>query len=145
ISYLIRVYSYQIAFLATGIFQGLTITVVAQFLRHPGADFVPAAAAASSSASARKFRRNNENFTTQEMLLFEGRIGRMAFWLTSLPLTVVYVLCAFLIQFTQTGGNQSFLRTTLLILAVICLPVCVGLSIATAVKRWHDRGKSGWM
>ena len=66
IAYLIRDYSYQAAFLATGIFQGIVITVVAQFLRHPGPAFV--APAAASTASAAKFRRNTENFTTAEML-----------------------------------------------------------------------------
>lgn len=66
IAYLIRDYSYQAAFLATGIFQGVIITVVAQFLRHPGADF--AAPKAASTAAAAKSRRNTENFTTKEML-----------------------------------------------------------------------------
>jgi OFA family oxalate/formate antiporter-like MFS transporter len=66
IAYLIRDYSYQAAFLATGIFQGVIITVVAQFLRHPGPDFIQPATA--SAASPTKSRRNTENFTTKEML-----------------------------------------------------------------------------
>jgi OFA family oxalate/formate antiporter-like MFS transporter len=66
ISYLIRDYSYQAAFLATGIFQGVIITIVAQFLRHPGPEFTqPAKVAAATST---KSRRNTENFTTKEML-----------------------------------------------------------------------------
>jgi MFS transporter, OFA family, oxalate/formate antiporter len=67
ISYLIANFDYRTAFLATGIVQGLAITIVAQFLRHPGPDFVAAKAPASSLSTA-KSRRNTENFTTQEML-----------------------------------------------------------------------------
>jgi OFA family oxalate/formate antiporter-like MFS transporter len=67
ISYLIRDYSYQAAFLATGIFQGVIITIVAQFLRHPGPEFTQPAKA-SAATSPTKSRRNNENFTTKEML-----------------------------------------------------------------------------
>jgi OFA family oxalate/formate antiporter-like MFS transporter len=66
IAYFIREYDYRMAFLVTGLVQGLVITIMAQFLRHPGADFAPPKAA--SSASAAKSRRNTENFTTTEML-----------------------------------------------------------------------------
>jgi MFS transporter, OFA family, oxalate/formate antiporter len=65
ITYVIRTRGYESAFLFTGILQGVVITVAAQFLRHPGPNFVPAKAAA---AVASKARRNTENFTTREML-----------------------------------------------------------------------------
>jgi len=52
---------YQTAFIATGIFQGLIIVVVAQFLRHP-----PAEAAKDAPASAAALGRRH--FTTLEML-----------------------------------------------------------------------------
>src|SRR5262245_55705537 len=41
IAYLIRDYSYNSAFLVTGVIQGVIITIVAQFLRHPRPDFAP--------------------------------------------------------------------------------------------------------
>ena len=66
IAYLIRDYSYQTAFLATGIVQGIVITVVAQFLRHPGADLAPPKPV--TAVTAAKVRKNTEYFTTQEML-----------------------------------------------------------------------------
>jgi len=65
ISYLIASRGYQYAFLFTGILQGVVITVVAQFLRHPGPDFKAAPAAAKAVTRA---RRNTESFTTIQML-----------------------------------------------------------------------------
>jgi OFA family oxalate/formate antiporter-like MFS transporter len=65
ITYLIREHSYRDAFLYTGIFQGLVITVTAQFLRHPGPDFAPVKTAGGAKTNA---RRNTGQFTTVEML-----------------------------------------------------------------------------
>src|SRR5690349_1958793 len=45
--HLIHDYSYQTAFLVSGVFQGIIIGVIAQVLRHPGPDFVPPKPAAS--------------------------------------------------------------------------------------------------
>lgn len=67
IAYLIKNYNYQTAFIVTGIIQGVVISVVAQFLRHPGPDFKPVKAAPTAAALA-KSRRNSESFTTPEML-----------------------------------------------------------------------------
>ncbi|HET9218431.1 MAG TPA: oxalate/formate MFS antiporter [Terriglobia bacterium] len=63
--HLIPTYGYETTFMVTGVLQGLIITLVAQFLRHPDASFVapkPAAGAAGKS------RRNTESFNTGEML-----------------------------------------------------------------------------
>ena len=54
---------YQTAFIATGIFQGLVIVVVAQFLRHPPAEEMKKAPAAATAASL-----GRRHFTTLEML-----------------------------------------------------------------------------
>jgi OFA family oxalate/formate antiporter-like MFS transporter len=63
--YLIPVQGYQRTFLITGIVQGLIITLVAQFLRHPDASVAaPKTAAAKAGAS----RRNTEHFNTPQML-----------------------------------------------------------------------------
>jgi MFS transporter, OFA family, oxalate/formate antiporter len=55
---------YQTAFIATGLFQGLVIVTVAQFLRHPAAE--PASAAKAAAAGAPKI--GGRQFTTLEML-----------------------------------------------------------------------------
>jgi len=64
IAWLIESRGYQAAFLATGLFQGVVIVVVAQFLRHPPRQPVaaqPAAAMGGASVGRRQF-------TTLEML-----------------------------------------------------------------------------
>src|SRR4030095_1182468 len=49
------------------IFQGVVIAVVAQFLRHPDASFIPPKPATATPAKV-SARRNTEQFTTPEML-----------------------------------------------------------------------------
>lgn len=63
INYLLKNQGVSEAFLWTGITQGLVITVVAQFLRHPGPEFA-APKAAASAVAATKSRRNTENLPT---------------------------------------------------------------------------------
>src|SRR5262245_36180373 len=66
ISYMISAQSYRTAFLVTGAFQGLVITVVAQFLRHPGPEFAEANPVTVGTKT--RVRKNTESFTTEEML-----------------------------------------------------------------------------
>jgi OFA family oxalate/formate antiporter-like MFS transporter len=65
ISSLIASRGYQATFVATGVFQGLVILVVAQFLRHPPAQAAPAAAAPAKAGASQIGKRQ---FTTAEML-----------------------------------------------------------------------------
>ncbi len=67
IAYLIRAHTYRTAFLVTGIFQGVVIAVVAQFMRHPGPEFAGTKIVAKGSTNI-KARRNTEHFSTGEML-----------------------------------------------------------------------------
>jgi OFA family oxalate/formate antiporter-like MFS transporter len=62
IAYLIQNQGYRYAFLWTGVFQGIVIFVVAQFLRHPPHGAVAAAPARSGA------RGGQHQFTTAEML-----------------------------------------------------------------------------
>jgi OFA family oxalate/formate antiporter-like MFS transporter len=62
IASIIKTSGYQTAFIYTGIFQGVVILVVAQFLRHPAAQPVAAKPAGSASVVGR------HQFTTGEML-----------------------------------------------------------------------------
>jgi OFA family oxalate/formate antiporter-like MFS transporter len=59
----IQAHGYRTVFIATGIFQGLVIIAVAQFLRHP-----PAEAATPVAAPATGVSRVRRQFTTFEML-----------------------------------------------------------------------------
>ena len=56
---------YQTAFIATGLFQGLMILLVAQFLRHPPHEPVAAAKSAAAGPGSQVGKRH---FTTLEML-----------------------------------------------------------------------------
>jgi OFA family oxalate/formate antiporter-like MFS transporter len=64
ISSMIREEGYRSAFIWTGVFQGLVILIVAQFLRHPVQESAPAPGAAAAATS----RLGNHQFTTGEML-----------------------------------------------------------------------------
>jgi OFA family oxalate/formate antiporter-like MFS transporter len=64
ISWFIGSGGYRTAFIATGLFQGLVIIVVAQFLRHPPAPAASAAVPTSGGAS----QLGRRQFTTLEML-----------------------------------------------------------------------------
>src|SRR4029453_12137904 len=60
---MLRDSGYQHTFLMTGIFQGIVIAVVAQFLRHPSTE-----AAATSQAAGKATVVEKKQFTTMEVL-----------------------------------------------------------------------------
>jgi OFA family oxalate/formate antiporter-like MFS transporter len=63
---MIHTQGYRTAFVVTGILQGLVIIAVAQILRHPGPEF--AAAHLGARVIHPRVRRNNDQFSTPEML-----------------------------------------------------------------------------
>ena len=65
IAYAIRTHGYKTAFLWTGVFQGLVILVVAQFLRHPPHDEVKTGGQKVGPGPA---KMGSRHFTTGEML-----------------------------------------------------------------------------
>lgn len=67
---------------------------------------------------------------------FEGRAGRMLFWMSLLGFWVVAIVIA---SMKSVIGEEASV-TAILIWALIAIwPL-----IAIQVKRWHDRDKSGW-
>ena len=66
-----------------------------------------------------------------KLFSFEGRIGRRSFWLSTL-IVVAFVLVV--------GGVLFAINEVLAVLAYIPM---IWVSLATSVKRWHDRGKAG--
>jgi uncharacterized membrane protein YhaH (DUF805 family) len=80
---------------------------------------------------------------------FKGRIGRAQYWLTNLGVGVIWVLIVGLLfaMFPPTPmgpGQQPQPSPGMIIgLVITYIPVLwIGLSLA--VKRGHDRGRSGW-
>ena len=76
---------------------------------------------------------------SQTYFSFDGRIGRQTFWLKGvLLLSVIALVLVIVSEFVDRAvgaGGVLFLILVLLILWP---------SLAVQVKRWHDRGKSGW-
>ena len=71
----------------------------------------------------------------KNLFSFSGRIGRGEWWGITVGLIVVYIVAALL---AQTENVIAILITIVLYI------VAVWISLATSVKRWHDRNKSGW-
>jgi uncharacterized membrane protein YhaH (DUF805 family) len=67
---------------------------------------------------------------------FEGRLPRKAFWLYGVlgPL-LASVMLEMLLGIVGVSARRSEVATSLLL---------VWPCVAVAVKRWHDRDKSGW-
>jgi uncharacterized membrane protein YhaH (DUF805 family) len=81
-------------------------------------------------------------------LLFSsvGRINRAKFWLGALVLMVLNSL-----MFGISGGyvamiddRGSFIFIALAIISVIVLAATIYASVCLGIKRYHDRGKSGF-
>jgi uncharacterized membrane protein YhaH (DUF805 family) len=72
-------------------------------------------------------------FEFGKLFSFVGRIDRTAFWTLQVILLGVAVLLGLVlvILFGEESGQLASL--------ILFFP-----ALATVVKRWHDRGKSGW-
>lgn len=88
---------------------------------------------------------------------FNGRVGRLAYWLGSISLSVFVLLMQGVIKLIELQmtnvesisdpharltSSVFWLVITLCVIAVLL--VCIWASLAVPAKRWHDRGKSAW-
>ena len=71
-------------------------------------------------------------------LLFEfrGRINRGKYWLGVLSLLAFETVLLLMATILDSGAFAFF--------AWLVLVICIWPAVAISVKRWHDRGKSGW-
>ncbi len=70
---------------------------------------------------------------------FEGRISRTQYWLNFiLPTFVLWLVLVWLFPFRLDALERRDWPFVLYSLALLWP------GVATQVKRWHDRGKSGW-
>ena len=80
---------------------------------------------------------------------FTGRISRGAYWWAILVCTVVFCICALVVVVTIDPINLTIDATNLLdffigLFAFFLLALTAYCRYPIAVKRWHDRDKSGW-
>lgn len=90
----------------------------------------------------------------QKLWGFQGRISRAGYWgymyswglLASIPFIIPYAIIMFHLISSESVGNDINipLMATLGILCFILYIPAAWMSIAIMVKRFHDRGKSGW-
>jgi uncharacterized membrane protein YhaH (DUF805 family) len=80
---------------------------------------------------------------------FKGRIRRSQYWLTALVAGIVFaVLINVIVGFTVASNPGAFEQGQLppvfwIGMALAYIPL-MWISLALAIKRWHDRDKSGW-
>lgn len=75
---------------------------------------------------------------------FQGRASRSQFWIVGAPLFLLHVFLVVPMTLAA-GGADGGAGTGLIGLAVLALSILEGwIYLALQVKRWHDRGKSGW-
>ena len=72
---------------------------------------------------------------------FSGRINRAKYWLTF----VIYLIAvsAFFVLFSLAFSFPTDVLGVFLIVCVPSIPIIIS-TIAVAIKRLHDRDKSGW-
>ncbi len=82
------------------------------------------------------------------LLSFNGRISRKYYWYTFLLFFVLQMIYMAVFFGTNMSAMQSGDISAMSPIAWICaLPlaiVYIWMGLAVSIKRWHDRGKSGW-
>lgn len=75
-----------------------------------------------------------EVFTKEFLLTYEGRFNRSRYWAFTLSYIGAYIVVSIVDGIIGTQG----------ILALIFALAALYPAICVAIKRWHDRDKSGW-
>jgi len=75
---------------------------------------------------------------------FGGRINRAKYWLTMLIYAVVWVIYLVIVVILTSGLSRDALVIVLIGSMVILGFFGLWSSLAVAIKRLHDRNKSGW-
>jgi len=87
---------------------------------------------------------------------FDGRIPRSLYWIVYLismggsivPIVAISALLTPLLIRAKEAGSDAPPAAAMGIIFLVLFSMSIPLmwiSLATACKRWHDRGKSGWM
>ena len=74
---------------------------------------------------------------------FDGRINRGKFWAgvgVSWGMAIVFSI----LLGVAIGAGSTALTTILAIVGIALYVALIWIGLAVSIKRWHDRGKSGW-
>lgn len=85
----------------------------------------------------------------QILFSFTGRIPRRQYWAAiGIQFAVIFgvaLIAGILVPVFNRGGEPSpALISVLVLLAIPFAVFAIWTGLAVGVKRWHDRGKSGW-
>ena len=89
----------------------------------------------------------------QSLFSFYGRLNRAKFWLILIATDIaVFVLLAILVAVTGgsmtmgEGGSMPSMGGGVIgnLVALVLFVAAAWIGLAVGVKRYHDRGKSGW-
>jgi uncharacterized membrane protein YhaH (DUF805 family) len=87
---------------------------------------------------------------TDLLFSFQGRANRAKFWLVALGILVVeMIIFAALFAGAAMSGDPEQIQAAVmapisLIVLIVFGVIALWVSLAVAVKRYHDRNKSGW-
>jgi uncharacterized membrane protein YhaH (DUF805 family) len=85
-----------------------------------------------------------ENIDWKHLLFeFDGRINRGKFWAGIVGVWAISLVLWILIGIA-VAINSAAIWVILGILAVAVYVGLIWMGLAISIKRWHDRGKSGW-
>ena len=76
---------------------------------------------------------------TSVLFSFDGRIPRRHYWAATLGTTLLFYMGIFSIALALDPESPVAVG----IMMVLYVPM-IWTSLAIQIKRWHDRGKSGW-
>ncbi|MEN8237799.1 MAG: DUF805 domain-containing protein [Actinomycetota bacterium] len=85
-----------------------------------------------------------ENIDWVDLLFkFDGRINRGKFWAGAAASWAIAIAMGILFGIA-VAINSVVVWAIVVILSIAFYVVMVWMGLAISIKRWHDRGKSGW-
>ena len=85
-----------------------------------------------------------ENIDWKDLLFkFDGRINRGKFWAGIAVSWGIGLVFAILLSIT-VGSGSGALSGILVFVGIALYVMLIWIGLAISIKRWHDRGKSGW-
>ena len=84
--------------------------------------------------------------TISKLFSFKGRIPRSSYWIKNINISILYLIFGIFLR-VFIGDNSDKMKgpfPVIIFSLVIFSFICAYISLATDVKRCHDRGRSGW-